>query len=146
MSDVFSKEKRSTIMSQVKSSGNKSTELKLIQFFSDNNIVGWRRNYKVKGHPDFVFLDKRIAIFVDGCFWHGHDCRNTRPEDNAEYWGKKRSKNIERDKKVTELFENRGWKVIRIWECELKKKNRFLLDEKLKPLLKNNDFVCDKSC
>lgn len=67
--------------------------------------TGWRRNYPVKGHPDFVFLDKKIAIFVDGCFWHGHDCRNTRPSDNAEYWNKKRERNIRHDNEVTALFE-----------------------------------------
>ena len=61
---------------------------KLIQVFKENGIIGWKRNYPVKGHPDFVFLDKKIAIFVDGCFWHGHDCRNTRPSDNADYWTK----------------------------------------------------------
>lgn len=105
MADVFSKEKRSQIMQRVKSSGNKSTEEKLIQYFSEWNITGWRRHYNVKGHPDFVFLDKKIAIFVDGCFWHGHDCRNTRPSDNAEYWNKKRERNIRHDNEVTALFE-----------------------------------------
>lgn len=87
-------------MSRVRSKNNKSTELKLIQIFKENGITGWRRNYKVKGHPDFVFLDKKIAIFVDGCFWHGHDCRNTRPQitlniglksENAIYSMTKRS-------------------------------------------------------
>ena len=73
--------------------------------FKKNNITGWRRNYPVKGHPDFVFLDKKIAIFVDGYFWHGHDCRNTRPSDNAEYWNKKRERNIRHDNEVTALFE-----------------------------------------
>ena len=135
MADVFPKEKRSSIMSGVRSSGNKSTELKLIEYFSSNGITGWRRKYKVKGHPDFVFLDRKIAIFVDGCFWHGHDCRNTRPADNAEFWSKKRQRNIEHDKEITELFEKRGWTVIRIWECELKKKNRDTLDIKLASLL-----------
>lgn len=135
MSDVFSSEKRSEIMRSVKSTGNKSTELKLIEYFSRNAISGWRRKYKVKGHPDFVFLEKRIAIFVDGCFWHGHDCRNTRPTDNVEYWTKKRARNIEHDKAITERFEKRGWCVIRIWECELKKRNILILEEKLKPLI-----------
>ena len=123
MSDVFDKEERSKIMRTVKSKNTKSTELKLIQLFKENHITGWLHNYNVKGHPDFVFLEKRIAIFVDGCFWHGHDCRNTRPTDNAEYWAKKRERNIQRDKEITERFEKRGWKVVRIWECELKKKN-----------------------
>ena len=135
MSDVFSKDKRSRIMSNVKSSGNRSTELKLINFFRENRISGWKRHYDVKGHPDFVFLDKRVAIFVDGCFWHGHDCRNTRPATNVEYWQAKRIRNVERDKNVTALFQHRGWQVIRIWECELSKKNRHILIGKLDSLM-----------
>lgn len=134
MADVFDSKKRSDIMSKVRSKNNKSTELKLIQIFKENNIKGWRRHYPVKGHPDFVFLDKKIAIFVDGCFWHGHDCRNTRPSDNAEYWNKKRERNMKHDKEVTALFEQRGWTVIRIWECELKNKNLDLLIKKLNPI------------
>lgn len=136
VADVFSKSKRSQIMKCVKSSGNKSTEMKLIQYFNAHHITGWRRHYKVKGHPDFVFLSKRIAVFVDGCFWHGHNCRNTRPAENAEYWDKKREKNIQHDKEITELFEARGWMVIRIWECELKKKNRAILEKKLNPIMR----------
>ena len=131
MADVFDKEKRSDIMRQVKSKKNRSTELRLIEIFKQNGITGWRRNYPVKGHPDFVFPKQKIAVFVDGCFWHGHDCRNTRPSDNAQYWEKKRARNIKRDAEVTLLFEQRGWSVIRIWECELKKANRAKLLEKL---------------
>ena len=123
MSDVFDKDKRSQIMRSVKSRNTKSTELTMIKLLKENHITGWRRTYQVKGHPDFVFLDKRIAIFVDGCFWHGHDCRNTRPDDHSEYWQKKRNRNIQRDKEITERFQKRGWTVIRIWECELTKKN-----------------------
>ena len=136
MADDFDKEKRSSIMQCVRSKGNKSTEIKLIQVFAENGITGWRRNYQVKGHPDFVFPKRKIAVFVDGCFWHGHDCRNTRPSDNQEYWQKKRERNIQHDLEVTELFEKRGWTVIRIWECELKKKNADVLMNKLSPLLK----------
>ena len=135
MADVFSKEDRSGIMRKVKSSGNQSTEMKLIQYFDAHHITGWRRHYNVKGHPDFVFMPLRIAIFVDGCFWHGHDCRNTRPADNAEYWEKKRQRNIDHDRAVTAMFEKRGWTVIRIWECELRKKNAETLNKKLQSLL-----------
>jgi DNA mismatch endonuclease (patch repair protein) len=135
MADVFSKAERSEIMKRVKSSGNKSTEIELIQYFKLHHITGWRRHYEVKGHPDFVFPKSRIAIFVDGCFWHGHDCRNTRPSDNADYWMKKRQRNIAHDKDVTDRFISRNWTVIRIWECELKKKNRSILDEKLHILI-----------
>ena len=135
MADVFDKAKRSEIMRAVKSSKNKSTEEKLIAYFKENKITGWRRNYKVYGKPDFVLPDLRIAIFVDGCFWHGHDCRNTRPADNQEYWQKKRERNMRRDRETTALFESRGWRVIRIWECEFKDKNRAILLKKLEPLL-----------
>lgn len=118
-------------MSKVRSKGNKSTELKLIRYFKENNITGWRRGYKVKGHPDFVFIDKKVAIFVDGCFWHGHDCRNTRPSDNKVFWQEKRARNVQHDKAITERFQARGWTVIRIWECELKKNNKNFLERKL---------------
>ena len=124
MADFFEKEKRSDIMHRVRSKNNKSTELKLIKIFKENHMIGWKRNYPVKGHPDFVFLDKKIAVFVDGCFWHGHKCRNTIPTSNTEYWEKKRARNIEHDLKITSIFEKRGWTVLRIWECELKNKNR----------------------
>ncbi len=136
MADVFSKEKRTEIMRNVKSSGNKSTELRLMSFFADNHITGWRRHYNVIGHPDFVFPDRHIAIFVDGCFWHGHDCRNTRPSSNMDYWISKRQRNIDHDHAITVLFEKRHWTVIRIWECELQKKNALILEKKLAPLLK----------
>lgn len=136
MSDVFDNKKRSEIMQKVRSKNNKSTELKLIKLFNEHEITGWRRNYKVKGHPDFVFLKEKVAIFVDGCFWHGHDCRNTRPKDNAEYWRKKRERNIKHDKEITQLFENRGWRVLRIWECELKKQNQLSTILRVKQTLK----------
>ena len=136
MTDVFNKEERSRIMQAVKSKNTKSTELTLIKLFKDNGIKGWKRTYPVKGHPDFVFLEKKVAIFVDGCFWHGHDCRNTRPADNKEYWQKKRERNMQRDKETTAAFEKRGWTVIRIWECELKKKNQAKTLERIQAVLK----------
>ena len=135
MADVFDKEKRSDIMRRIKSNKNKSTELRLIEVFRENHIIGWRRNYPVKGHPDFVFLDRKVAVFVDGCFWHGHDCRNTRPSDNQDFWNKNREKNIKHYREITERFADRGWIVLRIWECELKKKNRELLISRLQDIL-----------
>lgn len=135
MADVFEKSKRSEIMKKVKSRNNKSTELRLIELFGKNHIIGWKRNYPVKGHPDFVFLPKRVAVFVDGCFWHGHDCRNTRPSDNQEYWQKKRERNIKHDIEITRMFEKRGWHVVRIWECELKPQSEDVLLRKIKTIL-----------
>jgi DNA mismatch endonuclease, patch repair protein len=121
MADVFSKSQRSEIMRAVKSRGNKSTELKLIEIFKNHGIRGWRRSYKLFGNPDFVFPKRRIAIFVDGCFWHGHNCRNTKPAANADYWNKKIERNINRDILVSQTLTEKGWKVLRIWECHIKK-------------------------
>ena len=120
MADTFDNKERSEIMRAVKSKGNKSTELRLIAKFEDSGIIGWRRNYKLFGKPDFTFPKKRTVVFVDGCFWHGHNCRNTTPKDNAEYWRKKIGRNRDRDKMVSATLKKKGWKVIRVWECELK--------------------------
>src|SRR5438128_705400 len=106
MADTFSKDERRAVMQKVKSKGNKSTEQKLIEIFKQHGITGWRHNYPVIGKPDFVFLAKKIAVFADGCFWHGHHCRNITPKQNQDYWDKKRQRNIQRDKTITLHFEN----------------------------------------
>lgn len=106
-------------MRAVKPKGNKTTEEKLIEIFKLYDITGWRRHYKLFGRPDFVFLEKRIVVFADGCFWHGHDCRNLTPSDNAEFWSEKIEKNRSRDQAVTDELTRIGWQVIRIWECEI---------------------------
>ena len=136
MSDVFSKEKRSQVMKAVKSKNAKTTEMKMIEIFKEQGIKGWRRTYPLIGKPDFVFPKKRIVVFVDGCFWHGHDCRNVTPSANAEFWNSKRLYNKEHDRLVVETLQQKNWTVIRIWECELKKKNRELLLEKISMLLR----------
>jgi DNA mismatch endonuclease (patch repair protein) len=123
LSDIFDKTKRSEIMSHIKGSCNTSTEERLITVFRVYGFKGWRRKYKVYGKPDFVFHREKVAVFVDGCFWHGHDCRNTRPKQNEEFWQCKISRNMERDETVTKHLEKLGWTVLRIWECELKKKD-----------------------
>ena len=133
MADIFTPEKRSSVMRQIRSSKNRSTELRMVEIFKLYGIAGWRRNYAVKGHPDFVFLKEKVAIFVDGCFWHGHDCRNTRPSANERYWQRKRESNMKHDEEVTARFEARGWKVLRIWECELSKRN---VDQKIEEIAK----------
>lgn len=121
MVDCFTKVKRSQIMKSVKSSRNTSTEQKLINEFKLNNITGWRRNYKLFGKPDFVFPHLKKVVFTDGCFWHGHDCRNTKPKSNKRYWANKIERNKNRDKMVNKILKQKGWDVIRIWECQLRK-------------------------
>jgi len=117
--DTFSREKRSEIMSNIRSRKNKSTEMKLIEIFKMHKITGWRRNYKIFGNPDFVFPNFKVAIFTDGCFWHGHKCRNTVPKTNARYWADKIKRNKKRAFKVNRHLADKGWKVIRLWECEI---------------------------
>ena len=129
MSDIFTKEKRSEVMSHIRSKNNKSTELKLIKIFKEYGITGWRRNYNVKGHPDFVFLQKKIAVFVDGCFWHGHKCQKHKPDNNSDYWIRKIENNKRHDLKINTIFKHRGWTVIRVWECELKSNSNKLLNK-----------------
>ena len=136
MSDIFTPEKRSDVMKAVKSRNTKTTELKMIELFKELRVIGWRRTYPLIGKPDFVFPKKRIVIFVDGCFWHGHDCRNVTPSDNAEFWEAKRLYNKKHDEEVTQTLVQKNWTVIRIWECELKKKNREVLLEKISLLLR----------
>ena len=121
MTDTFSKKQRSVIMKAVKSKGNNSTEIKLIEIFRLHHITGWRRNSNLIGHPDFIFPENRVVVFADGCFWHGHNCRNVNPSDNAQYWRNKIKRNKVRDKVITRELIQKGWKVIRIWECEIKK-------------------------
>lgn len=133
--DVFDASKRSEIMSKVKSTKNKSTELRLIEEFKRLKLVGWRRHVKLFGKPDFLFPKLRVAVFVDGCFWHGHDCRNTTPKDNADYWQTKIARNRARDVAVTEHLQAIGYLVVRIWECDFKRANAERLQEKLRPIV-----------
>lgn len=135
MSDIFSKEKRSSVMKAVKSKNTKTTELKAIEIFKELGVKGWRRTYPLVGKPDFVFPKKRVALFVDGCFWHGHDCRNVTPSANADFWNAKRDYNGRHDALVAETLQSKNWTVIRVWECELKKKNRDALLKKIEELL-----------
>ena len=121
MADTLNKAERSRIMKSVKSKKNKSTELRLILLFKEYNIKGWRRNFKLFGKPDFVFPKLRIAVFADGCFWYGHDCRNLKPEQNKNYWTLKIHRNKERDQTVNKTLLNKNWTVFRIWECEIRK-------------------------
>lgn len=107
-------------MSKIRGKGNKDTELAMIRIFKEHHITGWRRNQKVFGKPDFTFWKQRVVVFVDGCFWHGCPVHATKPKNNAEFWEKKLGKNKERDQTVNDELVKRGWRVIRIWEHELR--------------------------
>jgi len=119
MADVYSKNKRSLVMAAVRATGNKSTELSLIKLFRKCRITGWKRNYSLIGHPDFTFRERRLVVFVDGCFWHGCPKHLRKPKSNVDYWLKKISTNRMRDSRVRRELRRRGWRVLRVWEHEL---------------------------
>jgi DNA mismatch endonuclease (patch repair protein) len=123
VSDIFTKAKRSEVMSRIRSRGNKDTELALAKFFRRNKITGWRRNQKIFGKPDFIFPKLKLAIFVDGCFWHGCPKHETKPKNNRTFWKNKFARNKARDVLVTRMLRRAGWRVLRVWEHELAKKN-----------------------
>lgn len=107
-------------MASVKSRNNKSTELKFISLLKEKDITGWRRNYPLAGKPDFVFPRLKIAVFIDGCYWHGCPSHCRMPSSNVNYWNDKIEKNKLRDKKTTKVLKMKGWQIIRIWEHEIK--------------------------
>jgi DNA mismatch endonuclease (patch repair protein) len=124
MADVFTPEKRSQIMSRVKGRGNRATELRLIAIFREHGIRGWRRNQIMFGKPDFVFPDSRLAVFVDGCFWHGCPLHGTIPKSNRVFWRAKLVRNRSRDLVVNRELRKLGWKILRLWQHELRQPSK----------------------
>ena len=122
MADVFTKAKRSAVMALIRSRGNKDTELRMIALFRAHGITGWRRNARVFGKPDFVFRAAKVAVFVDGCFWHGCPRHATMPRNNRAFWKAKFARNAARDREVTRTLRKAGWRVLRVWECALTRK------------------------
>lgn len=118
MSDVLTSKQRSYCMSQIR---DKDTKPEIILRKALWGLgYRYRINYKLTGKPDIVFPGKHIAVFVDGCFWHCCPKHCKMPETNREFWEKKLHRNVERDKEVTLKLKKDGWKVIRIWEHEIK--------------------------
>ena len=108
-------------MSAIRSKYNKTTERALVTIFRKSGINGWRRHPgTIYGKPDFIFRRAKIAVFVDGCFWHG--CREIKklPKRNEKFWKAKILGNIKRDKAVNKKLRQDGWKVLRIWEHDFK--------------------------
>lgn len=123
MPDVFTKTKRSAVMSRIRARGNKDTELALVRLFRLHRVTGWRRHQRVFGKPDFIFRQARLAVFVDGCFWHGCPRCYQRPKSNRKFWDAKITRNRERDREVSRELRRRGWRVIRVWEHALARKS-----------------------
>lgn len=122
MADNHTKEVRSRNMSHIRSTNSKPEEKVRKYLFSKG--FRYRKNDKrYPGKPDIVLPRYKTVIFINGCFWHKHDCpRFVWPSSNEEYWRPKISRNVERDRQVQLLLKEQGWNVIVIWECQLKEK------------------------
>lgn len=113
---------RAQLMSRVRSAGNQTTEERLAFLLRQAGLKGWRRHGPLPGKPDFAWRELKVAVFVDGCFWHGHNCgRNLTPRTNAEAWREKIERNKARDRHATHVLRQKGWAVTRLWECQLAK-------------------------
>ena len=123
MPDIFTKAKRSAVMAAIRGSGNAATELRMMALMRAHGITGWRRKARVFGKPDFVFCAARVAVFVDGCFWHGCPRHATQPATRAAFWAAKFSRNKARDRVVVRTLRKAGWTVLRVWECALARKH-----------------------
>lgn len=122
-------------MSRIRGRGNKDTELALAKLLRAHRIIGWRRNQPVFGKPDFVFRKIKLAVFVDGCFWHGCPTHATKPRNNAGFWRKKLAANKARDRLVSRTLRRDGWRVLRVWEHELARKNQARLLRRIQKAL-----------
>jgi DNA mismatch endonuclease (patch repair protein) len=147
MSDVFSKAKRSEVMALIRSRGNKATELAFMTLLRRHKISGWRRHMPLRlkqtgveapnggrrhpfVRPDFVFPEPRVAVFIDGCFWHGCPLHGTKPAGNADFWRAKLEINQARDRLVTRVLRRRKWTVLRIWEHQLRQGDQIMAQVK----------------
>lgn len=115
-------ESRSNNMRAIRSSGNRTTELRLASLLRAYGIRGWcRQPPDVFGNPDVAFPRTSVAVFVDGCFWHGCPRCGHVPKTNSAYWVAKIERNVRMDSRITRKLRSRGYSVIRIWECQLRK-------------------------
>lgn len=107
-------------MSRIKSSSNRSTERVVAKLLCDAGLSGYRKQWPIRGKPDFAWPSRKIAVFVDGCFWHGcaQCCRM--PSSNREYWVNKIERNRARDKETTKFLRAQDWYVVRIPECKIR--------------------------
>lgn len=133
MSDIYSKSKRSDIMSKISGKETKPEILVRKHLFSEG--FRFRKNVKdLPGKPDIVLPKYKTVIFIHGCFWHGHSCkRGTLPQTNYEFWKEKIGKNIERDNRNINELREEGWNVIVIWQCEIL--NQILQKERFDKLI-----------
>lgn len=120
MADWLSPEQRSRNMASIRSKGNATTERTFLQLLRRARISGWRRHVNLPGKPDFIFRLQRLAVFIDGCFWHGCPRCYRLPEQNRPYWKAKVLSNRRRDRRRARELRSLNWRVMRVWEHSLK--------------------------
>ncbi|PZR26411.1 MAG: very short patch repair endonuclease [Citrobacter freundii] len=139
MADVHSKEKRSFNMSRIRAKNTKP-EMVVRKFLFSQGLRYRLHDKRFPGKPDLVFPKYKTAVFINGCFWHGHEgCRFfVIPKTRTEWWMAKINRNREKDITSKELIQNTGWKVIVLWECDLKSKQKeTVLDNLIKEIKAN---------
>ena len=114
-------------MSKVKSS-NTNPEIEIRKYLRKNKVNPTRGKIDLPGRPDFIFPKYKSVLFVNGCFWHQHNCSRGKriPKSNREYWRIKLEKNVKRDKKNQRKLRKMGWQVVKIWECQIKSESRLV--------------------
>jgi DNA mismatch endonuclease, patch repair protein len=119
--DPLSPQQRSARMAKVRAKNSRSTEMHVAACLVRFGLRGWKRHPElVPGHPDFCFIRERVAIFVDGCFWHGcPQCQRNIPRTRRSFWEKKLRSNRIRDRRVKRILQSQGYAVVRIWEHAL---------------------------
>jgi DNA mismatch endonuclease (patch repair protein) len=126
---IYGPESRRDLMNSIKSSGNQSTEVRLMRWFVANNITGWKCQYDLIGEPDFVFPRLRLVIFASSCSLNDHQCLGSPYLQYGKALAKRTSRNADRNEIIDQNLSDKGWHVVRIWECELD--NDFVLASKL---------------
>jgi len=120
VADSLSKAQRSDLMARVRGKGNESTEVKVQLRLQEAGIRGWRKHPStVPGHPDFYFPRLRLAVFVDGCFWHSCPRCGRLPKSRRTFWARKIEGNRRRDETTRRALRRRGYQTLRIWEHEV---------------------------
>lgn len=136
MSDIFTKKKRSEIMSRIKNK-NSGIEKQFADILRKFSIKYRTHPLKLFGKPDFILIEQKIPIFIDSCFWHGCGYHCKLPESNKNFWREKIRNNRIRDKKIRQEYGNNDKKIIRVWEHELKNNNKISkIIDKIKDMIK----------
>jgi len=117
--DCYTTAERSYVMSRIRSRGNRTTEIRFLRYCRRFGIRGWKRSSRLFGKPDFVFHDAKLAVFVDGDFWHGNPKNYRVPNRNRDYWKAKIESNRRRDRLVNRTLKRQGWLVFRVWKSDL---------------------------